>query len=126
MRPFTCSERAGCVEAEWFVQIEGSREALRARGCRDNPPSGSAIVILSSPPRELLAATETSCAEVIRRLDEKCRMFSGDDCPVDEGCYIDVQQVLDPDRGCATGEIYTKCRARTNIQLGRIEFLPCE
>ena len=121
---FSCSERADCVEAEWFA--ETSHETFLIRGCVNNRHTG--LSVIETPSEEQAAATRISCAERLRLIDEHCRTFSGDACPENEGCRVNTLQVLDPDRGCATGETYTECAGARFLQvdLGTFEFLPCE
>jgi len=122
MRTVNCSQRSDCVEAEWFAEVGPDPELVR--GCINDPLWAGRII--SEPSEELVAATATPCHERLRLLDENCRTFAGEECPLEEGCRVDTLQVLDPERGCATGETYTECRGVRFIQLGEIEFQPCE
>ena len=118
-----CSDRSDCDEAEWFAQV--GDETLRVRGCVNDVPEG--MTIISEPSSELAAAAETTCEQRFQLLDEYCSGFTGADCPVREGCEVDTRQVLDPERGCATGDTYDACvRGIRFLQIGEFESLPCE
>lgn len=122
--PVGCSDRRGCDQAEWFAE-EGT-ELLFVRGCFNNRPPH--MTVISNPSSEMLAATETLCRDRFLFLDEYCSGFTGDECPLDEGCEIETRQVLDDERGCATGETYDACirGLRFIAKPGLFEFVPCE
>ena len=121
---FVCSERSECVEAE-CVLPKSDPIPLWSEAVSTSERSGMTVV--SEPSDEMVAAAATPCDERLRLLDENCRMFAGDACPVDEGCRVETGQVLDPERGCATGETYTECLGVTILAPPEmVEFLPCD
>ncbi|MEM9729571.1 MAG: hypothetical protein AAF997_13360 [Myxococcota bacterium] len=122
--PFSCSDRENCEEAEWFATNDV--DTYRIRGCFNSRSESFAVI--SEPSAEILAAAATSCEQRFRLLDEFCAGFSADECAVAEGCKIETRRVLDPDRGCATGETFDVCIRGLSILStpGEFEFLPCD
>lgn len=113
-----CTEIEGCIEREWFAEDAYGRTVV-VHGCLNDPPPESRTI--SNPSESLLSAAATSCGEVHQQRVEACRQLSVDDCLDEgEGCRVSVEDVIDWEQYCDTGEDRQYCEYPSGISLDAV------
>lgn len=107
--PLGCADKVGCIEGEWFASDDRSGWISLHRGCVNEPLPGTNVV--DEPSQDVVAASAVSCDEALAGMgDAACMEFSPQECPVEDGCLVRLEQRFDPERGCADEELVEVCR----------------
>jgi hypothetical protein len=118
-----CTEIEGCVEGEWLAEDVYDQTVI-IRGCLNDPPPGSRPI--SNPSETLLSASATSCEEVFQERREACSRLSIDKCHDEgEGCRVRVEDVIDRERFCDTGDDRQFCEYPGAVTLGILYLRLC-
>jgi hypothetical protein len=108
-----CTDRDACVEGEWIAESSYG-DLLLVRGCVNDSPPGSSMI--SNPSESLLAAAGLSCYDAWLEIDEMCRALSAQECEGVPGCWVQVEEVIDPDFYCDTGETRVFCEGISQLR----------
>lgn len=122
-KSLNCTDRADCVEGEWFAESRYG-EPMLVVGCVNDPPPDSSMI--ANPSESLRAAASISCGEIFLERREACRALSVEECAEESGCRVEVDDVIDYERFCDTGEDTAYCEYPSNVvTLSVIEWEPC-
>jgi len=115
---YNCTEIEGCVEGEWLAE-DSYGQTVIVYGCMNDPPPGSETI--SKPSGTLLTAASTSCGEVFQARREACSRLSVDECLDEgEGCRVSVEDVIDREQYCDTGEDRQYCEYPSRVSVDAV------
>lgn len=118
-----CTEIEDCVEGEWLAE-DSYGQTVIMNGCLNDPPPGSRAI--SNPSETLLSAAATSCGEIFKERREACSQLSVDDCLDEgEGCRVRVEDVIDREQLCDTGEDRQFCEYPAAVTPGILHLHLC-
>ena len=109
-----CTEIESCIEGEWLAE-DSYGQTVIMNGCLNDPPPGSRAI--RNPSESLISAAATSCREIFEERREACSRLSVDQCRRGEGCRVRVEDVIDWEQGCDTGEDRQYCEYPSGVSL---------